>query len=110
MIFDKQKSFTIITRRSAPLVAFLEKLQRSYGTLKRDNLIVNLLSQQNVTLNDLLLFMKLSNKHRKKKKSFVIITDKINFDDVPDELIVVPTMQEAKDIIAMEDIERDLGF
>jgi len=29
---------------------------------------------------------------------------------MPDEIIVVPTMQEAYDIIEMEEIERDLGF
>ncbi len=29
---------------------------------------------------------------------------------MPDEIVVVPTMQEAYDIIEMEDIERDLGF
>jgi len=29
---------------------------------------------------------------------------------MPDEIAVVPTIQEAYDIIEMEDIERDLGF
>jgi len=29
---------------------------------------------------------------------------------MPDEIVVVPTMQEAYDIIEMEEIERDLGF
>ena len=28
----------------------------------------------------------------------------------PDEIVVVPTIHEAYDIIEMEDIERDLGF
>jgi hypothetical protein len=29
---------------------------------------------------------------------------------VPEELLVVPTLTEAEDIIQMEEIERDLGF
>jgi hypothetical protein len=29
---------------------------------------------------------------------------------VPDEMVVVPTVLEAHDIIEMEEIERDLGF
>jgi hypothetical protein len=29
---------------------------------------------------------------------------------MPDEIVVVPTLQEAYDIIEMEEIERDLGF
>jgi len=31
-------------------------------------------------------------------------------DEIPYEMIVVPTLQEAGDIIEMEEIERDLGF
>jgi len=34
----------------------------------------------------------------------------VDLDEMPDEIVVVPTTQEAYDIIAMEDIERDLGF
>ncbi|MEG1239581.1 MAG: ribonuclease Z, partial [Flavobacterium sp.] len=32
------------------------------------------------------------------------------FDEVSEEIIVVPTLQEGFDIIEMEEIERDLGF
>jgi hypothetical protein len=39
-----------------------------------------------------------------------MLTDSIDIDKVPEELAVAPTVQEAYDIIEMEDIERDLGF
>ena len=35
---------------------------------------------------------------------------KVDLNEMPDEIIVVPTLQEAFDIIEMEDIERDLDF
>jgi hypothetical protein len=38
------------------------------------------------------------------------VNNAINFDDIPEEMIVVPTLEEARDIIEMEEIERDLGF
>ena len=59
---------------------------------------------------DILEFLPISNKHRDTKKSFVLVTDKVSFDEVPEELSVVPTIQEAKDIIEMEEIERDLDL
>ena len=31
-------------------------------------------------------------------------------DDFPDNFNIVPTLQEAEDVIEMENIERDLGF
>jgi hypothetical protein len=46
--------------------------------------------------------------HRKANKSFVLVTDKVSYDEIPDEISLVPTIQEAMDLIEMEDIERDL--
>jgi hypothetical protein len=63
-----------------------------------------------VTLQDMIEFLDFSNQHRHSKHSFVIVTDKANLDEMPDELVVVPTLREAYDIIEMEEIERDLGF
>ena len=77
---------------------------------KGQNVVLNLLAYKNLTLQDLLLFLKVSNLHRKTKQSFVIVNDAINPDDIPFEMVVVPTVQEGEDIIGMEEIERDLGF
>ena len=63
-----------------------------------------------LTPGDILEFLELSNTHRKSSKSFVLVTDKVTYDDVPDKITVVPTLQEAVDIIEMEEIERDLGL
>jgi hypothetical protein len=45
---------------------------------------------------------------KKNKKSFVIVASNIDFNKVSDKITVVPTLQEAHDIIEMEEIERDL--
>ncbi|HAV53877.1 MAG TPA: ribonuclease Z, partial [Aequorivita sp.] len=74
------------------------------------NVVLNLLKYEDLELPQLLQFLKTSNLHRKTKQSFVIVNDAIDIDDVPFEMIVVPTLQEAGDIIEMEEIERDLGF
>lgn len=77
---------------------------------KGQNVILNLLKYDSLDLQELLLFLKVSNLHRKTKQSFVIVNDTISIDEIPYEMIVVPTLQEAEDIIEMEEIERDLGF
>ncbi len=77
---------------------------------KGQNVILNLLKYDSLDLQELLLFLKVSNLHRKTKQSFVIVNDSISIDEIPYEMIVVPTLQEAVDIIEMEEIERDLGF
>jgi hypothetical protein len=42
--------------------------------------------------------------------SFVIIIKSLDIDALPEAINVVPTLQEAKDILEMENIERALGF
>lgn len=87
---------------------YLENVVPLYYDKK--NLIIDLLKYEMLTLEDLIQFLKLSNYQRADKRSFVIVNKDINYDFVPDEMMVVPTIDEAADIIDMEEIERDLGF
>ena len=87
-----------------------DEIEKKYDQIKGDNIIVNLFSVKEINeagVNDFLL---LSKKHKEAKKSFVIVTDKISYDVAPDELSIVPTIQEAHDIVEVEEIERDLDF
>ena len=110
MIFDKKDNITIITQEKASIIELVKKLEVLYARFKNDNVIISLTSLKPISLTDIVEFLKLSNTHRKAKNSFIIVTDKVDFNEMPDELVVVPTMQEAFDIIEMEEMERDLGF
>ena len=89
---------------------FASFLKRRHNSFKDDNVVVDILKYGELSLGELLNFLEISNEHRMRKKSFVIANDAINIDNVPEELLVVPTLPEAEDIIQMEEIERDLGF
>ena len=110
MILDKQENILIITQESSNIVALVQKIEARYDEIKNDNIIVNLFSLGNLTKSDLVEFLQLSKKHRNAKHSFVIVTNKISTDDLPEAIMTVPTLQEAFDIVEMEEIERDLGF
>ncbi|RZN81036.1 MAG: ribonuclease Z [Winogradskyella sp.] len=110
MIFDKDGNITIITQEKASVKTLVNNIEQVYDKYKNDHIIVNLSSLDNISLEDIIEFLRVSNKHRGDKKSFVVISEKVDLDMMPDEICVAPTMQEAYDIIEMEDIERDLGF
>jgi len=110
MIFDKDGTTTVVSQEKISIVTFLQNLEKSIGNLKNENLIINLFSFEKLSADDVLEFLQISNSHRSNGKSFVIVTNKVAFDELPDEIIVTPTIQEAKDIIEMEEIERDLGL
>ncbi len=110
MIFDKDGNISIITQEKVSIVELVKKLQVIYSKFKNDNIIINLTSLNRLKTADAIEFLQLSDQHRNTKHSFIIVTNKIDLDDIPDELLIVPTLQEAYDIIEMEEIERDLGF
>jgi len=89
---------------------FLEKVTHEHNSFKNQNLILDLTHDKNITIKDIKGFLELSKLHKKGKKSFVIVVENIDFNDVPAKIIVVPSLLEAHDIIEMEEIERDLGF
>ncbi|HZW64000.1 MAG TPA: ribonuclease Z [Flavobacteriaceae bacterium] len=110
MIISSNENITLITQETASIPEFVKKIEQVYAKIKNDNIIINLSSLRKIYLKDVIEFLRLSNTHRKTKRSFVLVTDSFNLNETPDEIIVVPTLQEAYDIIEMEEMERDLGF
>jgi hypothetical protein len=110
MIFDSDGTTTVVFQEKISLEKFLENLNEGYPKIKNDHIIVNLFSFSKLTPDDVLEFLQLSNTPRKADKSFVLVTDKVSYDDLPESIIVVPTIREAHDIVQMEEIERDLDL
>jgi len=108
MKIDSKNGCAIVFEDKCTFHTFLEDLKTAYTSVKNENLIVNLSAFPDLTTEEVLQFRKLSDAHRAGKKSLVLVTDRISFDEVPEELQIVPTLQEAKDLIEMEEIERDL--
>ena len=107
---EKKENYIILRDEKDDVMDFSNYLSQIQNRFREDNVVIDISKYGELTLNELLSFLKLSNKHRKAKKSLVIVNDTINIDLVPGEIHVVPTLQEAEDLIGLEEIERDLGF
>lgn len=107
---EHKDNYIILRDEKEDVVDFANYLTRIQDQFKDQNLVIDIQKYGELTLGQLLKFLKLSFTHRKGKKSLVIVNDTINIDAVPEEIHVVPTMQEADDLIGLEEIERDLGF
>ncbi|MDH7445685.1 ribonuclease Z [Aquimarina sp. 2201CG14-23] len=110
MIFNKEGSTTIITQEKTTIIEFVKGIEDRYESMKNDNIVANLFSLEKISIDDINEFLRISNKHKANKHSFVIVTDKISYDETPKEITIVPTLIEALDLIEMEEIERDLDF
>lgn len=110
MKVTKKEGYKILEDEKDDVKDFASFLTSHHKAFRRDNVVIDILKYGELSIEELLLFLELSNEHRQGKKSFVIANDVINVDRVPEELTVVPTLMEAEDVIQMEEIERDLGF
>lgn len=109
-ITDKEK-FSILEDDKNDVKGFSNYLENhAYKHFKDKNVVVDLKKYKDLSLEELLTYLKLSNKHRQNKKSFVIVNDTVNIDDVPEELAVVPTIHEAEDYIEMDELQREFGL
>ncbi len=111
MKIENHQNFVVLEDEKDDIVDFASFIEDQVTTkYKGQNVVLNLLKYDSLELPQLLKFLKTSNVHRKTKQSFVIVNNAMETDEIPYEMIVVPTLQEAGDIIEMEEIERDLGF
>ena len=111
MKIENKENYVILADEMDDIKDFASFLEYQIpNKYKGQNVVLNLLDYEKLTLEQLLLFIKVSTIHRKTKHSFVIINNTIDPDLIPTEMIVVPTLQEGEDVIEMEAIERDLGF
>lgn len=111
MQVNKERNNVIIKDQQEDLTSFIAKLKKELHHYKNENIIIDLTAHRSLEVKDIVLFFAdFSSEHRAEKKSFVIVVLNFNFDEVPDEIIVVPSILEAHDIIKMEEITRDLGF
>ena len=110
MLVEKQDDQTIIKPKEKSISDFFVGFNKNYSTFKNENLILDFSDLKGVKTENILVFLHFAEEHRNNGTSFVLVVNDIDFDNLPDEIIAVPTLTEAKDIIEMEKIERDLGF
>ncbi len=106
----RKENFLLIENEAESLTDFSSEITRKHEIIKDNNVVVDLLKYKEIHADTLLGFLEISNYHRNQNKSFVIVNNVVRIDELPDELIVVPTLQEAEDMIQMDEIQRDLGF
>jgi len=110
MKVDQKGHTTIIKDTQGSFLSFIEKITEQFNTFKDQNLILDVTKDENLSIKDLKNAKDLNKKHKNEKKTMVFVAENIDFNKIPDYLLVVPSVLEAHDIIEMEEIERDLGF
>ena len=56
------------------------------------------------------VFQQLSTALSAKELTFVLVSEQLTYEDLPESIFLCPTLEEAHDLIEMEAIQRDLGI
>lgn len=110
MRMEEKDDIVIIKPDLSAIDTLLEDLNQRLSELSGFNLIIDLLECTEDSTVLISSLETISNRHKNNQRSFVITASEYNLDSIPEELMVVPTMQEAYDVIEMESIERNLGL
>jgi hypothetical protein len=82
-----------------------------YKNYNNKNIVLVLLELSYVGSKDIKEFRELASFHKQTaQKSFVFVTGPLSLKYLPEDLVTVPTLDEAFDAIEIEEIERDLGY
>lgn len=106
---ERNNTFILSFKQNKSVQECINQIQND-SLLKEKNIIIDLTKNTNWLAKDYQQWIPVSDKFRNEyKRSFVFVIETFE-EELPDELTFVPTLQEAFDIIELEEIERDLGF
>ncbi len=110
MKITKQEQYLTVTpEKKSDFNLFFNSFTEKIKEFESQNIILDL-SETLFSLSDILNFKNISEEKVGLGTTFVVIYSEIDIDEIPDELIVVPTFQEAIDMIEMDEMTRSLDF
>jgi hypothetical protein len=110
MLIEKKENYKLIYSDENSFSKFYSSFLKKEKEFDKENLIVQISNEINITKEDFLLFLSIAKQKKENSTSLVIVYKDINIDDFPEDFNIVPTLVEAEDILEMEAIERELGF
>ena len=113
MIIDIKDNTLTITYEQSDTIgsSFRDEIKIKHKNFSFKNIILDLSPMKKVSSKHIKDFVELAIYHKQfNNKSFVVVTGPIGLKHLPDGINVVPSINEAIDMIEIEDIERDLGY
>lgn len=110
MLITRKDNYTLISSDGNSLKEVQTLLFENIKSFEKVHLVVQISKKVKIDAKEFLLFVNVAEQKQQNGTSFVIVNTTVNVNDFPEILNIVPTLQEAEDILEMEAIERELGF
>ena len=110
MDIKKKKKYILISSDENSFSDFYNLFLTHKNDFDKEHLVLLVPGTLKVSKKEFLQFLDFSEYKKENGTSFVIVNSNINIDDFPENFNIVPTLQEAEDVLEMEAIERELDF
>lgn len=110
MIIEQKEAYILVSSNDDSLTDFISNFKNEHPIFEKKNVIVLISENFKAKEEDIFVFLPYARKHLENGTTFVVIYNNVDVDSFPEEFNIVPTLQEAEDILEMEVIQRDLGF
>jgi len=110
MKFEIKDTAVIVDQNKQVSSEFFKLFDLNYHKFHLNNIILIIDETQNSEPDFVNFILKLTKSHQLHKKTFVVVAHQWSQSDISDDIICVPTLQEAFDLIEMDEMQRDLGF
>lgn len=110
MKYEQKNEYVLFSLEGDNFKEFSSSFEDQHHKFAKNNIIIYLSSKLKVSIKNISIFLKYADLHRDNGTTFVLVYNNIDVDSFPESFNIVPTIQEAEDVLEMENIQRDLGF
>ncbi len=110
MLLEKKEKFTFISSETISPKEFYTFFLNEEKKLEKEHIVLKISNLNSISTEEFSVFLKISESKKKSSTSFILLNSEIDVDSFPEGVNIVPTLQEAEDVIEMEAMERELGF
>ena len=110
MKFEIKDTTVIVNQNKQVSSEFFKSFDLNYSKFQSNNFIFIVDRLQNSEPDFVNTVLKLTKSHQLQQQTFVVVAPHWSQSDISDEIVCVPTLQEAFDLIEMDEMQRDLGF
>lgn len=107
---EYKEGYVLISSEESSFSEFYNLFADKHVELTKNNVIINISSNLLANEEEISLFLESADIHQESGTTFVVVYQNVDVDNFPETFNIVPTLQEAEDVLEMENIQRDLGF
>ena len=110
ILIEQKEAYIYVSSNDASFGDFLMNFEEEHAVIAEKHIIISISESFKATEKDILSFLNYAEIHQKNGTTFVVVCTNVEVDSFPEAFNIVPTLQEAEDVLEMENIQRDLGF